>query len=341
MQTGSKASQGAQLVPYTTAMHYISGAAVNCGNPLTDVNFGDEDSVESARGAVRAMTTWDDMMTWGFQDQREDEAWGVLVQIVLCQQAERWEEEHYGEIPVEGLTVKDLHAAQVKFFSLLSPLGVQAMLGGDRAVVKGGIRYIPDTGNPLADTLLSMTVPEDVIQALQLQESESALDVVAILNTHAQAWRDLASVRQQAQYLEGEAWSQREEGGNSREAALHMEAAAEFWADADSSGLETARALTAAAANWRCADEFLRAAELDARAATMWAAACRPFETAHAYVNLGVDWRRAGRPDLAITAGLREAALWEEINRSSDAADALDALSGLFSVDLENENFSS
>lgn len=314
--------QSSQLVPLPMGTPWTGRGSVNIGPNdnavLGYVDYGDADQVETARQAILGMESWSSMVPWAFQSGREDEGLAAIARIILCTKAYYWSRD-IGEMPVSGLRPADALAAQVSLFSVLSPLGLQALTARPE-VVGDGIRYTPDTGDAEADKLLRMVVTQELVSALRALPGSSG-DAAELLETHARAWRQAEPLREAASRLEDEGWKARRTR-NYGDAARTLERAAMMWRSADQSGLETARALGAASLNWSEIDAFARAASADVEAAKIWAAAGLFGNAARAYSIAARNLNRAGQHASTEQAHAHEARAWEVADHPAFAAAA-------------------
>lgn len=315
MQTGQKLPDGANLAVYAGWTKITDAEAVICGNPTLDnLDYGDRAVVAEAYQKIIEMDVWNDM-DWAFRQDGKDSAVHAIAKIILCQKAAIWAMSRNSEVP-EGLTQDSLHAAQVEFFSLLSPRGVDVMTR-QYTVVSDGIHYTPETGNEQADALLSMVVREEVSDALQ--GAVAACHAAAILDMQVAEWRVTTAFRAERWRFEAQGVREQKQI-NHTAAAISLETAAVAWEAADPSGIAVALAWDRAANAWACAGERERRAEAQLHAARALVAADKLHEAGQGYLQAARTLNQLGRDAQAKDCLVQAAVNWEAARQFGAAA---------------------
>lgn len=317
MQIGLRLPHSADLTIYATRLNGARLIGTDGNSPmLGEVDFSDPVAVANARTALLRMAVWDDFVRDAFQPERHPEARQAIADTILCLKAAVWKE--YRNVnPIDGLAAKDLHAAQVRLFSLLSPEGLEA-LTASYEVAAEGIRYTPDSCHAEVNGLLRMVVAGQVISGLR--ELGPAANLVAdTLDKHALAWREAEPARVEAENLVA-ASKRAKQAGMLSHAAAAIQKSAEAWEVADQSKVAMANALHRAAWQWAKLGELAAAARLGDQAASLFENAGETERAAKAYENAASWWDEADQNAAATRASTKAATAWEEARVYQDAA---------------------
>lgn len=322
MQTGIRLPHGADFNIFTTRINGANTAGTDGDAPLLDeLDFSDPVAVVNARTALLQMAVWEDFVKDSFQHGHEQEAREAIADTVLCLKAALWKEYRNSD-PVDGLAKEDLHAAQTRFFSLLSPQGIKAVTAAYELAAEG-IRYSPDTGHAVVNGLLRMVVSEEVISALRAL-GPAASQVAETLDEHAQVWRDVEPARNRAKQLAATSM-QAERDGDRHRAATDMKESAFFWSFADHSDVSMAQALHLAARQLSSVCEHRRAAELLDMSGGLFTGAAEFERAAQVFETAALCSLAEGEDDRAAVNWQRAAGSWERADVYEDAAECWEA----------------
>lgn len=158
---------------------------------LDAVVYSSVSDVKAARAAITHMGELDRLCDRLFNEGRKEEALRLIADKVLSGKAAIWQQNNMdaeGNLPAVAREVSSASAGvtQDKLEELLSPEGWRAILSGTMAHTHNGVRFTPNTGDDIADTLLAMVFPYDkAIRLLKQHRMASELDAVNSMLAHA------------------------------------------------------------------------------------------------------------------------------------------------------------
>lgn len=160
---------------------------------LDGLDFGNPRAVKVARETMMKMAAWDSIPDWVFQAGVRPLALTLIRDKFLCEQAAIWQEQNPDKLLAEGLGERARLTAQNTFLTLLSPRGALAMMESREAflsglpgeeedleakpypAVPGGLRYVPDIGDPVANDLMGVVMTyRDAVDTLRAMEKYDA-----------------------------------------------------------------------------------------------------------------------------------------------------------------------